>query len=596
MYLDFYRLKKAPFHITPDPDFLFLSPSHIKALGAITHGVQERQGFVLLLGEVGTGKTTILRSYIERIDPQQCKIISVVNPNLSFYDLLRLICHDFGVDVMTDDPLELITQIHQCLIGEYRQGRNVVLLIDEAQAIPEETLRHLRLLLNLEVSGEKPLQIVLAGQPELQDTLMRGTLAQVRRHMMISATIHPLTPEASATYIRHRLAKVATHRDLIFTDDALRLIVRQAKGMPRVLNVLCTNALIAGFGAQQKPITTAIVQSVITHHTGKRPPRRMAQLGLAATASLVLLAGGLMWFAPWESPSMHRSTALQDSPDMVLSQSSSAPEAVKPASPLREAAPLTPYIRVLPSPETTEQTSQVTPAMETPAPLVTEHAHVQAAPTVVKEVEPAPVKETPRKPREKTASAGKPTEMIEPQALTALLHRVAKPSVAPESPGKPSGMVAPQEMTSLLTPMETARKPGVSPPTSPALRTAPNAKNGQAPRHNDDRTGQSLTRQPLGGVTLAPTTVEAPPPRPPRKPEAKPKDTPPNAVTAVGSPRPSLARHESGMQARREWPPGLRKDHKLEARSSLNSLEYANQHLTTAFPWARTHRIDDSAP
>ena len=248
MYLEFYGLRKAPFQITPDPDFLFLSPSHKVALGAIIYGIEERQGFVVITGEVGLGKTTILRSYLERVDPHQLRTICIFNANVSFDGLLKTLYAEFDLEYNAEDLFESVKQLHSTLIQEYEQGRNVALIIDEAQNMPIETLANLLTLSNLETTTEKLLQIVLIGQPEFENTLNRPELRQLRQRLVIHEKIESLTSQESLAYIHHRLDKVKTHTDPIFQNKAETLLIKASKGTPRVLNTLCTNALIAGVG------------------------------------------------------------------------------------------------------------------------------------------------------------------------------------------------------------------------------------------------------------------------------------------------------------------------------------------------------------
>ena len=297
MYLDFYQLKKAPFHITPDPDFLFLSPSHKAALGSIIYGIEERQGFVAIIGEVGLGKTTILRSYLERIDQHQLKTLYVFNANISFRSLLKTIFREFSIDFESDDLFEMVNRLHQVLIEEYKRGRNVALIIDEAQNMPIETLENLRMLSNLETATEKLVQIVLIGQPEFDNTLNLNELRQLKQRVVIRSTIAPLTDEESLAYIEHRLAKVAMTQEPLFTRGALKLITQQAKGTPRVLNILCTNALIAGFGYRQKPIPVGTVKEVIGEAAGARKRPRFLP-GLSWAAGLVTCAA-MLWVSPY---------------------------------------------------------------------------------------------------------------------------------------------------------------------------------------------------------------------------------------------------------------------------------------------------------
>jgi len=298
MYLDFYQLKKAPFHITPDPEFLFLSPSHKAALGALVYGIEERQGFVALIGEVGLGKTTILRSYLERVDQSQLKAIYIFNSNVSFSDLLKTLCREFGLAELTEEVADTVNRLHQVLIEEYRQGRNVALIVDEAQHMPIETLEHLRMLSNLETSTQKLIQIVLVGQPEFDVKLNNHTLRQLKQRLVIRGTISPLTDEESWDYISHRLDKVVMTDEPIFTKGALREIIRHAKGTPRVINVLCTNALIQGYGYGKRRISTQLIKEVIADHTGKQP-RRLWRSWLTLVGIAALL-GALFWLSPYQ--------------------------------------------------------------------------------------------------------------------------------------------------------------------------------------------------------------------------------------------------------------------------------------------------------
>jgi general secretion pathway protein A len=298
MYLDFYHLKKAPFHITPDPEFLFLSPSHKAALGALVYGIEERQGFVTLIGEVGLGKTTILRSYLERVDQSQLRPIYIFNSNVSFSDLLKTLCREFGIEVLAEDIADTVNRLHQVLIEEYKQGRNVALIVDEAQHMPIETLEHLRMLSNLETSTQKLIQIVLVGQPEFDAKLNDHALRQLKQRLVIRGTISPLTDEESRDYIIHRLAKVVMVDEPIFTKGALREIIKHAQGTPRVINILCTNALIQGYGYRKRRIATKIIKEVIADYTGKKP-QRLWRSWMALAGSTVLLAV-LFWFSPYQ--------------------------------------------------------------------------------------------------------------------------------------------------------------------------------------------------------------------------------------------------------------------------------------------------------
>ena len=272
MYHAFYHLKKEPFHITPDPEFLFLSPSHKEALGSIIYGVKNRKGFVVITGEVGVGKTTILRSYLIKVDKPKVRVIYIFNANLSFKSLLNTIYKELGIDAKTDDMVEMLNDLYLILMEEYKLGNTVLLIIDEAQNMPIKTLENLRMLSNLETSKDKLLQIVLIGQSELEKILDRYELRQLRQRIAIRSTIIPFTKKESLAYIQHRLAKVAVNESQVFTQGALKSIVKGAKGIPRNLNVLCDNALITGFGYKIKPVNSKVVKEVIADFNGKEKP------------------------------------------------------------------------------------------------------------------------------------------------------------------------------------------------------------------------------------------------------------------------------------------------------------------------------------
>lgn len=270
MYANYYHLRKAPFHITPDPEFLFLSPSHKEALGSIIYGVGHKKGFVLITGEVGVGKTTILRSYLEDVDRSNLKIIYIFNCNVSFQGLLKTIHQELGIIVPTDDVYEMVNQLHQALIEEYKKGMTVVLIIDEAQNMPVETLENIRMLSNLETSTDKLIQIVFSGQPEFEQILERKELRQLKQRIAVKATILPLTPEESRAYILHRLTKASAENSTLFTDGALRKIIKEAHGIPRLINIFCENAFITALGYRKGRITSSIAKEVISDFSGKK--------------------------------------------------------------------------------------------------------------------------------------------------------------------------------------------------------------------------------------------------------------------------------------------------------------------------------------
>ncbi|WP_243373435.1 AAA family ATPase [Geotalea sp. SG265] len=296
MYLDFFNLQKEPFNITPDPDLLFLSNSNKEALAAIIYGVVQRKGFVAITGQIGVGKTTIIRSFLESKYGSNLKIIYIFNANLSFKALLKTIFRNLGLSPGSEEVFEMVNELHQILIDLYKRGANVVLIVDEAQNMPVETLRALHMLSNLETTADKLIQVVLCGQPELDDILDGHLLRQLKQRIAIRAIIQSLTKEESLAYIRHRLSKTAVHGAEIFTAGALKEIIGKANGIPRVINTLCDNCLITSFGRQERRVTQKLAREIIRETASVRPVNNASRRNLAVV-SLVAAMMVLFVFA-----------------------------------------------------------------------------------------------------------------------------------------------------------------------------------------------------------------------------------------------------------------------------------------------------------
>src|SRR5919202_227053 len=293
MYRDFYGLKSAPFQITPAPTLLFLSVSQKSALRVMTSGIDTRQGLVTITGVSGVGKTTLVRAYLARVTPPQLTTMVLWQARLSFLEVLTRMARRFEAQVATDEPEAMRTRIQQCLRQECRQGRNVALIIDEAQHLPLETFEQLLGLTDPTPSGEYPLQLVLVGQPELRQHLLTRAGQRLGQRRLLHATVRPLTLAERVAYIRQRVAKVALPGGPLFTPEALTTLVRHTGGVPRDVNLLCANVLQAGFQAQQQPITADLVQQVSATCTGSKP-FPLGWRGLAAAAGVVLVAGPLL--------------------------------------------------------------------------------------------------------------------------------------------------------------------------------------------------------------------------------------------------------------------------------------------------------------
>jgi general secretion pathway protein A len=297
MYLNYFRFKKEPFNITPDPEFLYLSPAHREALAAIIYGVEQRKGFVAIVGEVGVGKTTILRSFLDRIDRKQLRPIYLFNANISFGNLLKVIYRELGLATSPDNLFDMVDFLHEQLIKEYAQGRNIVLIIDEAHNMPVETLENLRMLSNLETTKEKLIQIVFSAQPEFEQLLDKKELRQLKQRIAVKSTIRPLSREESLAYIKHRLALAVSGTTSIFASGAMKLIADHAKGIPRSINILCDNSLITSYGYKRHMVNERIAREIIADFdkTGRAAARWWPVF--AAVCVTVSCAGGLYLYA-----------------------------------------------------------------------------------------------------------------------------------------------------------------------------------------------------------------------------------------------------------------------------------------------------------
>lgn len=246
MYLDYYHLKEAPFDITPNPRFLFYSAQHREAYNHVLYGIRERKGFVQLTGEVGAGKTTLCRAIMEQLDEHYATAL-ILNPLLSPDNLLRAIAMEFGLDVRGLDTTEVLSALNLMLLRLAEDGRDAVLVIDEAQDLTDELLEQIRLLSNLELDNRKLLQIVLIGQPELRDRLNNPALRQLRQRITVRYHLRALSCDDVRHYVRHRLRVSGANGSPRFTQPALWRVHSYSQGIPRLVNAVCDKALLAGF-------------------------------------------------------------------------------------------------------------------------------------------------------------------------------------------------------------------------------------------------------------------------------------------------------------------------------------------------------------
>jgi general secretion pathway protein A len=307
MYENYYGLLKRPFHITPDPEFLYLSPSHREALGVILYGIQNGAGFMMITGAVGLGKTTILRAALEQIDHGRVKTVLVFNPCMTYKQLVHLIYQELELDLPdSEDDYQVVIRLHLALIEEFKKGNKVVLIIDEAHNMPAETLENLRMLSNIETSKDKLLQIILIGQqPELDNLLESNALRQLRQRVAHRATLVNLTFKESVDYIYHRLDIALGRRKIPFTKSAVELIAKHCGGVPRRINIVCDNALVTGFGSRQNPVKPAQVREVIRDLDGRRKISwlrwLMAPVALLVAAAIYLFISSAGAVLPFKS-------------------------------------------------------------------------------------------------------------------------------------------------------------------------------------------------------------------------------------------------------------------------------------------------------
>ena len=300
MYPKYFGLKEPSFSIAPDPHYLFLSEQHKEALAHLLYGAGESGGFVLLTGEVGTGKTTVCRAFLEQL-PEGVDVALILNPAMTANELLLSICDEFRVPVPEGERSVklLVDLLNGYLLESHANGRRPVLMIDEAQNLRPKVLEQVRLLTNLETTKHKLLQIFLVGQPELRRLLEREGLRQINQRITARFHLRPLSLDETGDYIRHRVAVAGVDRPL-FTAGAVRRIHKVSGGVPRVINILCDRALLGACVTRANQVTPAIVAKAAREVQGDRmevkpPPAVRPAFAAAAAVTLMLVAGWLSY-------------------------------------------------------------------------------------------------------------------------------------------------------------------------------------------------------------------------------------------------------------------------------------------------------------
>jgi general secretion pathway protein A len=329
MYTSFFGLTEKPFAITPDPRYLYLSERHAEALAHLLYGINESGGFIQLTGEVGTGKTTVVRTLLSRV-PHHADVAVILNPRVTPVEFLLTICEELGLDIAAadrDSVKQMVDALNRRLLSAHAEGRRIIVLVDEAQNLSIEVLEQVRLLTNLETPTQKLLQIILIGQPELRDLLDRTDLRQLAQRITGRYHLKPLSREETKGYVRHRL-RVAGATGEIFTPAALSEVHRLSMGIPRVINVACDRALLGAYTQETRKVTAALVRRAAGEVYGRKfMPTWLGwlagSLGMAA-----LLASGFVGWQIW-----HRQIS-------VLGAAAPRPAAVPVAVPPPEPKPL----------------------------------------------------------------------------------------------------------------------------------------------------------------------------------------------------------------------------------------------------------------
>ncbi|QIR15277.1 ExeA family protein [Shewanella aestuarii] len=297
MYKAFYGLNDNPFSIAPNPHYMFLSDRHREALVHLTYGLGETGGFVLLTGEVGTGKTTVSRCLLQQL-PENTDTAFILNPSLTEQELLATLCDELKISYGENPSIKQLTDLlSQYLLQNHKNGRNTVLIIDEAQHLRSEVLEQLRLLTNLETDTKKLLQVILIGQPELQQLLKRQDLRQLAQRITARYHLLPLNLDELALYVQHRLQVAGRHQPL-FTAKSIRRLHKYSGGIPRLTNLLCERALMAGYGQAKVPIDHKMVDQAAMEVLGEvEKSNNKLWYGAVAAAVLLTFAGSFYFFS-----------------------------------------------------------------------------------------------------------------------------------------------------------------------------------------------------------------------------------------------------------------------------------------------------------
>lgn len=289
MYVSFYGFCEKPFSMTPDTSFLFLSKNHKEAFAHLLYGIDSRGGFIELAGEVGSGKTTVLRTLMNQLDREKYTTALIFNPCLSALELLQSISKEYGLPADEMTNAKLISNLNEFLLGENAAGRTVVLVVDEAQNLSPAVLEQIRLISNLETEKSKLIQILLVGQPELETILNRPEMRQIRQRITVQYYLKPMDYDDTVAYIHHRLAAAGDNGRVVFSKSALRRIFRYSQGLPRLINIACDRALLAGYMKDSFVISGRMAALAVADVNGMAKRGRQMKPGIVTGLVLVVL-------------------------------------------------------------------------------------------------------------------------------------------------------------------------------------------------------------------------------------------------------------------------------------------------------------------
>lgn len=331
MYASFFGLTEKPFSITPDPRYLFLSERHAEALAHLVYGINEAGGFIQLTGEVGTGKTTVVRSLLAQA-PKHAEIALILNPRMTPAEFLLAICEELGIAVpaaSADSLKDLVDLLSRHLLKAHSDGKRIVLVVDEAQNLSVEVLEQVRLLTNLETETQKLLQIILIGQPELRELLARSELRQLAQRITGRYHLDPLSGEEAAAYVRHRLRVAGSTRE-IFSNGALREIQRLSGGVPRLINIISDRALLGAFSEDRHAVGAGVVRRAASEVFGRSIQPRWLPWALGSAAAAVAVVSLALWLP-------RLGTSADAAPKAAEAPAPSPVAAPKPAAPTLDA-------------------------------------------------------------------------------------------------------------------------------------------------------------------------------------------------------------------------------------------------------------------